>query len=161
MTNKSTILVSSAATAILVCSLSPCFASASGTSGGTWIVINQHLGSSSVTDQNQTCLTMDPATRRLYEFRSLVKSWKAARGTVSSVSSLILMPEYQRIIGMGESAVPLLIDQLVRENHDPDLWFWALTAITGEDPTKEEDQGNFPKMAKAWISWAQDQGYVV
>jgi hypothetical protein len=104
---------------------------------------------------------MDPATRRLYEFRSLVKSWKAARGTVSSVSSLILMPEYQRIIGMGESAVPLLIDQLVRENHDPDLWFWALTAITGEDPTKEEDQGNFPKMAKAWISWAQDQGYVV
>jgi len=38
---------------------------------------------------------------------------------------------YQRIIGMGDQAIPLLLRELQRE---VDLWFWALEAITGEDP---------------------------
>jgi hypothetical protein len=61
---------------------------------------------------------------------------------------------------MGEPAVPMLIEQLKAEGTDPDLWFWALNAITGVDPTSEKDHGNFPKMAASWISWAEDQGYV-
>ena len=69
------------------------------------------------------------------------------------------MPAYLAIIGMGERAIPFLIAQLRSEGDEPDQWFGALMAITGENPTKPEDQGNFQKMAEAWIKWAEREVY--
>ncbi len=66
-----------------------------------------------------------------------------------------MQPAYQRIIGMGGEAVPLLIAQLKSEGDDPDQWFWALKAITEADPVSPDDQGDMVKMAQAWIRWAE------
>jgi hypothetical protein len=44
----------------------------------------------------------------------------------------ILHPAYQRIIGLGKAVIPFILRELQTE---PNEWFWALRALTGEDPT--------------------------
>lgn len=90
-------------------------------------------------------------------FHRLADAWRKNRGPTSSVSQMAMRPEYQAIIGMGRDAVPLLLDELRRET---DHWFWALAAITGDDPVAQEDKGKLPEMAKAWIRWGRDHGYL-
>lgn len=67
----------------------------------------------------------------------------------------VMHPAYQRIIGMGSTIVPLLLRQ-VAETHEH--WFWALEAITGEDPVSPEDSGDVVKISRAWVEWGRRQG---
>lgn len=90
-------------------------------------------------------------------FLRLADTWRKNRGPTSSISQMAMRPEYQAIIGMGHDAVPFLLDELRRE---PDHWFWALASITGDDPVAQEDKGKLPEMAKAWIDWGRDHGYL-
>ncbi len=41
----------------------------------------------------------------------------------------------------------------------PDHWFWALRAITGDNPVKSEHRGRMKLMAEAWIQWGKEHGY--
>ena len=100
-----------------------------------------------------------PATKRWLRFQSLVEQWRRERGAMSSITEMAMLPPYQSIIGMGEDAIPLILAQLKSEGDEPDQWFWALRAITGADPVSLEDQGNFAKMAQAWLKWAEEEGY--
>jgi hypothetical protein len=94
--------------------------------------------------------------KNLYvEFHSLARTWRNDVTLTSSITEMVMHPAYQRIIGMGFIVLPLIFRDLENE---PDHWFWALKAITGEDPVKPEDRGNLPKMAAAWLKWAKDQG---
>jgi len=68
-----------------------------------------------------------------------------------------MRPEYQQIIGMGRDAVPLILEELQKE---PDHWFWALAATTGEDPVPPEHKGKLSEMTKAWLEWGERHGYV-
>jgi hypothetical protein len=90
------------------------------------------------------------------QFEALVREWKNFESPSSSVAKLAMHPAYQRIIGMGEAAVPLLLAELERE---PDHWFWALHAITGADPVPEQSRGNLKRMSEAWLEWGKQQGY--
>jgi hypothetical protein len=72
------------------------------------------------------------------------------------VSEISIHPAYQRIIGMGQPVVPLIMRQLERE---PDHWFVALSAITGVNPVKPEQKGKLQEIAQAWIQWGQANGY--
>jgi hypothetical protein len=50
---------------------------------------------------------------------------------------------------------------ILRELKDePSEWFWALRALTGEDPTTEEMTGNREKLAEAWLNWGKENGYI-
>lgn len=89
------------------------------------------------------------------EFGTLASVWRKETGLLSSVRSRSLNWAYQRIIGMGEPVVPLILQELCKE---PDDWFWALTAITGENPILDEQAGDMEAMAKAWIEWGKRQG---
>jgi hypothetical protein len=93
------------------------------------------------------------------KFRRLVSRWRLERGARSSTTEILLAPAYQSIIGMGEKAVPLILAQLRSEGNQPDQWFWALQMLTGADPVQEEDEGNFRRMARAWLDWAAAEGY--
>ena len=65
-------------------------------------------------------------------------------------------PAYQEIIGLGQAVVPLLLRDLeINRRH----WFTALAVITGADPIPEEDAGNIPRMAEAWLRWGRENGY--
>jgi len=57
---------------------------------------------------------------------------------------------------MGKEVIPLILNDL---KIDPDDWFWALTAITGENPVADNDAGNIEEMAKAWLKWGRKKGY--
>ena len=61
---------------------------------------------------------------------------------------------------MGPTAVPLLLRQLETDGDNPDQWFWALRAITGCRPVPEEYLGNFVQMARSWLEWGKQRGYV-
>ena len=90
-------------------------------------------------------------------FNKLIEQWHEERGITSSITDMALCPSYQSIIAMGENALPLIFHQMEREGDDPDHWFWALEAITGEDPVPEEAYGDTMRMAGAWLSWARER----
>jgi hypothetical protein len=77
---------------------------------------------------------------------------------VSKVTKRILHPAYQKIIGLGEAAIPLILQDL--SANGPDDWFWALTAITDENPIKKEMAGNMAAMTEAWLQWGRNAGYL-
>lgn len=91
-------------------------------------------------------------------FKKLARTWKAETELTSKVSKRVLHPAYQKIIGMGEPAVPLILKDLAE--HGPDDWFWALTAITDHNPITEAIAGNMSAMTEAWLAWGRRNGYL-
>jgi len=85
-------------------------------------------------------------------FTELAEKWHQETDHLSSVSDIVLNFNYQRIIGMGPSVIPLILDELVKRGGH---WFWALRAISGEDPVDVKDRGNFTKMTEAWLRWSR------
>jgi len=90
------------------------------------------------------------------QFEALARQWKAETAMLSLLSQKVLHPAYQRIIGMGEKAVPLLMKELERE---PNHWFWALRAITGANPVQSNNRGRVKRMAQDWLTWGRQHGY--
>lgn len=91
-------------------------------------------------------------------FSHLATTWKRETGHLSNVTKKCTHHAYQEIIGMGTGALPLILDDL-RDSKDD--WFWALSAITGQNPVSGEDAGNVTKMTEAWVRWGRTQGYDV
>jgi hypothetical protein len=90
-------------------------------------------------------------------FDRLAAEWKRESRYLSNTAQMAMLKPYQRIIGMGLPAVPLILEELRRE---PNQWFWALEAITEENPVPPEAAGNVRLMARAWIEWGQRQGLI-
>lgn len=90
------------------------------------------------------------------EFRRLVETWRQETLFTSSIQQMAMHPAYQRIIGMGAPAIPLILREL---QQNPAHWFWALTAITGKNPA--EHAAAFEEAAEAWLSWGREQGYLL
>src|ERR1700676_3409375 len=96
--------------------------------------------------------------RLLFEsrFRLLVQEWKSERDPYSSrPDEWAMCWPYQKIIAMGPRVVPLILAEL-RTN--PDHWFWALSALTDEDPILPDKRGQFAEMTKAWLAWGEQHG---
>ncbi|MCI0641477.1 MAG: hypothetical protein L0Y72_17260 [Gemmataceae bacterium] len=91
-------------------------------------------------------------------FHRLAALWKLETELFSKVSKRVLHPAYQKIIGMGPSAIPLILKDL--SENGPDDWFWALTAITDENPITKEIAGNMSAMTEAWLQWGKKAGYL-
>ena len=90
-------------------------------------------------------------------FEKLSHKWLEETLNVSSVSDIVLNEGYQEIIGMGKSVVPLILRKL---QHSPQHWLCALRVITGENPVKKESIGRIKRMAKDWIDWGVEKGYL-
>ncbi len=89
-------------------------------------------------------------------FDKLAQEWRTQTRYHSSLTEMVTHPAYQRIIGMGADAIPLMLQELVRE---PNHWFWALKSISGEDPVPDEIRGDIEAMSRAWLDWGQQHGY--
>jgi hypothetical protein len=88
-------------------------------------------------------------------FRALAAQWYQETGPLSSITKQAMHPAYQRIIAMGPRVIPLILKELqVRPAH----WFWALNALTGVDPARE--QTTFKGAVEAWLKWGYKQGYI-
>ena len=97
----------------------------------------------------------DRRTELRRRFERYADEWRARTAHLSVLSQRVMHPSYQRIIGLGPEALPLIIERLVVQ---PDHWFWALSSISGEDPARPEDAGRFDAMRKAWIDWGRKRG---
>ena len=97
----------------------------------------------------------EPSADVRNRFHRLAADWKQRSRYLSNSAQMAMLAPYQRIIGMGMDAVPLILEELKRE---PDQWFWALEAITDEDPVAPEAKGKVALMAQAWIEWGKQRG---
>jgi hypothetical protein len=89
-------------------------------------------------------------------FKALTADWKANTAHFATALQAAMHPAYQQIIGMGPFAIPLILESLEEE---PDHWFWALSAITGENPVAESHKGKLQAMTQDWLAWAEQKGY--
>ena len=96
------------------------------------------------------------AESRECAFSALADEWRRETAPLSSVTDVVLHPAYQRIIGMGRRALPFILAELARQ---PDHWFWALRAITGENPVTDDDAGNLLQMRDAWLRLGRQRGW--
>ena len=90
-------------------------------------------------------------------FEQLKSDWKVQSQYLSNGAQMAMLWPYQQIIGMGAVAVPLILAEL---QHETDHWFWALEAITGENPVPAKTSGNVIAAAHAWLQWGQQKGLV-
>ena len=73
--------------------------------------------------------------------RTGAKGWVSGiqkDGCLESTAQMAMLQPYQRIIGLGMPVVPLILEEL---NREPNQWFWALEAITGQNPVPPEALG--------------------
>jgi hypothetical protein len=90
-------------------------------------------------------------------FDRLAAEWKQQSRHLSNTAQMAMLKPYQRIIGMGPPVVPLILEELRRQ---PDQWFWALEAITEENPVPRENLGKTRLMAEAWLRWGEKRGLI-
>ena len=88
-------------------------------------------------------------------FNELADQWRKEAGMLSVVQQKAIHPAYQRIIGMGKPALPLIFKELQKRREH---WLWALKSITGEDAAKSSN--NFNEAVSSWLKWGGEKGYL-
>src|SRR6185437_2459252 len=91
------------------------------------------------------------------EFKKHEKQWKKDTMHVSSPFEKYLHQSYARIIGLGWPVVRLILLSLKSQPAD---WFYALRAITGENPVPDSAAGDVRKMSEIWVKWGAQKGIV-
>jgi hypothetical protein len=91
-------------------------------------------------------------------FKQLATQWRNETKFLSSITDKVLHPCYQRIIGLGPDAIPIILLELRKRGEH---WFWALESITGENPVLPEHYGDIENMAHDWIEWGKRKGYLI
>lgn len=93
----------------------------------------------------------------LQKFYNITATWQDKAINKSSITEIVMTSEYLEIIGMGMPIVPLILMEL---KNKPDHWFWALNAITGENPVKKEHRGVINHMVEDWLQWGKENGLI-
>ncbi len=114
----------------------------------SWKKLSEILG----TDRNIPC-----GQELERHFNDLAEKWKSETMHHSVMSNIVLHRSYQEIIGLGRDALPLILKKLSIE---PNHWFWALRAISGEDPVATGDIGKFDAMRNAWLKWGRNRNLI-
>ena len=97
---------------------------------------------------------IDPPDRD--KFQDLADRWEEETLFLSRSDLAFAHPLHQEIIGLGKSAVPLILERMrSRGGH----WFEALEQITGEDPISPADYGHIAAMQDSWLQWGETCGY--
>jgi|HubBroStandDraft_2_1064218.scaffolds.fasta_scaffold767949_1 hypothetical protein len=87
------------------------------------------------------------------QFQELLESWRDETAGLSSTTRIVMNDAYQKIIGLGEPAVPLLLRELA---NGADHLGWALRAITREDPVPRDAAGDVERIAQIWLEWGRE-----
>ena len=91
------------------------------------------------------------------EFRRLAAQWKRETAISGHLSKIVMHPAYQRIMAMGPSVIPLILQDL---SVSPAHWFWALHNLVapGEDPA--EGITSIKEARRAWLDWGVRNNYL-
>ncbi len=89
-------------------------------------------------------------------FNELADQWEIETVLLSRTDLMIKHPAHQKIISMGEPAVPLILQRMRSQGGH---WFTALREITNANPVQFADRGNVSAMQEAWLKWGEANGY--
>jgi hypothetical protein len=89
------------------------------------------------------------------EFEELSKRWHRETKYLSVVARKLTHPAFLRIVGIGEPAIPLILESL---RDRPSHWFSALRATANIDPVPPN--ANPSEARHAWLEWGRSQGYI-
>ncbi len=95
-------------------------------------------------------------TREEERFRRLADQWRRETGHISLTFKRAMHPTYQQIIGMGKDALPYILRDL--QERPTGHWFWALNAISGENPAQLEE--GIDSAIQAWLRWGNERRYL-
>jgi hypothetical protein len=87
-------------------------------------------------------------------FYRLANEWRNETWFVSSIKKRIAHPSHLKIIGLGRPAIPFIVREMRKSSGH---WFWALEAITREDPAPNAE--DISELETAWLTWADAHGY--
>ena len=88
--------------------------------------------------------------------RDWLEKWRREMGFSSLLMEKRTHPIYQRIVEMGEEAIPLLLEEIQSR---PSFIFMALHDITGDDPIPPEHRGRLGPMIEDWLRWGAERGF--
>lgn len=108
-----------------------------------------------VSDYESGVVSPATGTHVSEEFRKHAEIWERETRYTSSLQEMSMHSSYQHIIGLGPEVVPSILHELQRH---PNHWFWALNAITGEDPALGET--TLTGAAQAWLAWGKEKGII-
>ncbi len=106
---------------------------------------------------------IDPSARRQklrQLFRAEVEQWKKDTQHWSSVTKMLAHPSYLRVVGLSRYSAGSEIERLLLEElgNEPDYWFDALAAVTGENPVRPNY--DFDESVNAWLEWGRQKGII-
>lgn len=125
--------------------------------GGLWAIVHRSPSgrdsyveaSLPVETRDRRDSTLERATHVVKAlFETYAEAWSEETRYASSVEQIVLNLNYQKIIGLGPQAVPLIMGRL---RHTVGHWFWALTAIVGED--KGVGTTTLEEARQRWLAW--------
>jgi hypothetical protein len=89
-----------------------------------------------------------------------IERWKSNTLHWSSITRMLAHPSYLRIIGLSRNFTDYEVERALLQEleTEPDYWFAALTAITGEDPVRPEY--DFDEAVDAWLIWGRKRGII-
>jgi hypothetical protein len=85
-------------------------------------------------------------------FQLLAEKWKEESKFLNFIKDSVQLPNYQAIIAMGKPVLPYIFEDMQQQ---PQHWFAALKAITGENPVLIEHRGNIQSMTNDWLLWGR------
>lgn len=88
-------------------------------------------------------------------FREHAELWWNETRILSSIEAKIFNQHYQRIIGMGRVALPLIFAALRDRGGQ---WYWALECITGENPAAYAE--TLMEAKRIWLEYAFTHNYL-
>jgi len=90
-------------------------------------------------------------------FRALADEWRVETEMHSSISKKLRHPAYQKIIALGEPAIPLILREL---RDRPGFWFEALKAITRQSPVPHDERTDLRRVREHWLNWGREKRYI-
>jgi hypothetical protein len=89
------------------------------------------------------------------EFRQHADLWWQETRVLSSIQAKIFNQHYQRIIGMGQAALPLIFSELRDRGGQ---WYWALECIVRDNPAAGAE--TLPEAKRMWLEYARKHNYL-
>jgi hypothetical protein len=93
-------------------------------------------------------------------FHEQAERWKKETRHWSSVTKMLAHPSYLRIVGLTRLSTNNELERLLLHEleSEPDYWFDALAAVTGDDPVRPEC--DFDRSVNAWLDWGRQKGII-
>jgi hypothetical protein len=104
---------------------------------------------------------VESLSHRFHRFRELADAWHDETDFLSSPSRVTMNANYLRIIGMGPSVTPFILQDLRQRGGE---WYVALEALLDDSetsPTPDDADGRVSVIKQAWIEWGRKKGYLI